>query len=305
MAYVCPEWFPNEKHPEKSGFYMDNYLRAQIDVMVKNVIKDWDFTILISGQGEMRVGKSLIGLQIGAYWTYELQRLYGFQIPFNVQENLVMNGRDLIKKGMALGNKYKFAAINYDEAADDMETTKVMTGAAQQVKDYLRKAAQFNMLNIIVQSEFFEVPKPIAISRSSCLIDVSYSSDEYGNFQRGTFRFFSRRNKKRLYLLGKKMLDYNTVKPDFVGYFPNFYPVDEQEYRAEKRKSLMSWNKATQLEVKRKEWLIGCFKYLHENGLSYREIAEIISERCKIKISYRTIGGYLNRESIDEDEITE
>ena len=91
MAFVCSDWFKNEEHPEKSGFYMDNFLKRELDILLRNVKSDWDFTIIISGQGEMRVGKSLLGMQIGTYWTYQIEKLYGLVVPFNIKENLVLN----------------------------------------------------------------------------------------------------------------------------------------------------------------------------------------------------------------------
>lgn len=303
MARVCREEFP-----ETDGFYMDDGLKVQIDVMIKNVIKDWDFTILISGQGEMRVGKSLIGLQIGYYWTSEMKRKYGIVVPFNVKENVAFNGADLVPKGMKLGNRHKYAVIDYDEAADDMEGTKVNSASAKYVKDYMRKAAQFNMLNIIIQSEFFEVPKYLAISRSICLIDVAYFADEEGNFKRGYFRFYSRHSKKKLYLIGKKLLDYGSVKPDFRGTFPNFYPINQEEYREEKRKSLMTWGKVSMKEKRREEWLKGMMSYAHrkkeEGGLemSYLEIAKTISQNCKIPVSDFTVRFLLSGEGAEEDD---
>lgn len=296
MARVCRELFP-----ETDGFYMDDQLKMQLDVMIKNVVKDWDFTIIISGQGEMRVGKSLIGMQICVYWTDQMLRLHKVSVPFNVKQNIVFNGVDLVRKGMALGTKHNYAALDYDEAADDMEGVKVMKGSSQQIKDYLRKAAQFNMLNVIIQSEFFEIPKYLAISRSSCLIDVTYHPDERGHFQRGYARFFSRRSKKRLYLLGKKMLDYNALKPDFKFTFPHFYPINEQEYREEKRSTLLRWDKMSAMEQRRDAWVRGAIKYMNEQGLSHREIAEEMNKRSNTKITHTTVGKLLGGERVEDD----
>ncbi|MFW9873004.1 MAG: hypothetical protein ACFFG0_07895 [Candidatus Thorarchaeota archaeon] len=307
MAHVCSEWFPlhmngiNDKR-QQAGFYMDDYLKKQLDVYIKNVVNDWDFNLIISGRGEMRVGKSKLAQQIGAYWTYQIDKLYGLKIPFTVKENICLNGADLINMGMKLGQIYKYAALVNDEAADDLESTKVLKASTQAIKDYLRKAAQFNMLNIIVQSEFFEIPKPIAISRSIALIDVSYSIDSEGNFNRGQFKFFSRRNKKRLYLFGKKDLNYEAVKPDFVGSFSNFSPLPEDEYKKAKFESIGKWKTMTSREVRRLEWLKGALKYIYQQGLTHREIADEINRFSKYKIVYSTIGSMLRGESYNEDD---
>ena len=253
----------------------------------------------------MRVGKSLIGMQICAYWTYQIDKLYGIKVPFNVKQNMVLNGGELLKKGIALGEKYKYATLDYDEAADDLESTKVMKGSTQMVKDYLRKAAQYNMLNVIIQSEYFEVPKSIAISRAICLIDVYYDIKEDGRFERGHYNFYSRRGKKLLYLLGKKMLDYKCVKPDFQGEFRNFYPLDEVEYRKEKKDALTRWTQLTSLEVKHVEWIRAMVMDYVAQGMTQVEIANKINSLSKYKISTKTIGRMVAREKLSEEDYEE
>jgi hypothetical protein len=309
VVHVCCDWFPLTDNPKdrrkEPGFDMNELLKEQLDVLIKNVVKDWDFTIIISGQGEMRVGKSIIGMQIGCYWSYQIWKLYGIKVPWNVKENFVLNGSELIAKGNALGQNYKYAVLDYDEAADDLESSKVLKFATQQIKDHLRKAAQYNMLNIIIQSEFFEVPKAIALSRSTFLIDVYYVPDERGYFNRGYFHFFSRRGKKKLYLFGKKELDYNCVIPDFRGTFPNFFTVPEDEYRKEKRLSLNRWHKVTALETKMRENFRAALKLLYQMGLTHREIAEKMSAMSKFRVSHVFIGAMIAGEEYNEDEIVE
>lgn len=293
-----------ERRPE-AGFYMNDLLKHQLDILIKNVKNDWDFTILISAQGEMRVGKSVLGMQIGAYWSYEIQRKYGIQIPWTVKDNMVLNGNELIMKGNALGEKYKYGVLDYDEAADDLEGTKVMRASTQAIKDHLRKAAQYNMLNIIIQGEFFEIPKAIAISRSVCLLDVYYVADEDEMFQRGYFNFYSKRAKKLLYLKGKKDLDYKSVKPDFYGTFNNFYALPEVEYRKEKKEALKRWKRYTSLDLKKQETLRAVCKLLYQKGMTHREIADNISKLSKFSVSHRWIGKMIAGEEYFDDEDTE
>jgi len=60
-AKVCEDWFPMKSYPHQKtpGFYMENNLKETIDLWVKNAKNDWDFVIIISGQGTVRVGKCL------------------------------------------------------------------------------------------------------------------------------------------------------------------------------------------------------------------------------------------------------
>jgi len=241
MVRVCKDWFPNENNPDKAGFYLEDRLKLQLDVLLKNIKNDWDFTIIITGGGEVRVGKSMLAMQIAAYWTYEIEKRYGKKCPFDVENNFVFEGDKLIKKGNELGSKHPFSALIFDEAGADLEGRKTMQSSTQAVLDYYRECGQYNMLNVLVLPEFFDLPKGIAVTRSIFLINVDYLADENGMFQRGYIDFYSRRTKKWLYIKGKKILDYNCVRSDFgsnKGRFYKFYPINEEEYRKAKHEAL-------------------------------------------------------------------
>jgi len=236
MARACVKWFP-----KTNGFFLDDRLKMQIDVLLKNITNDWDFTILITGQGEVRVGKSMIAMQIAAYWTYEIKERYGITCPFDVENNFVFEGTQLIKKGNELGINHKYSALTFDEAGADLEGRKVMSGSTQDVLDYFRECGQYNLLNILVLPEYFDLPKGIAVTRSIFLIDVFYTADDNAMFKRGYFNFYSRRSKKWLYLKGKRDLNYSCVKSDFgriPGRFHKYYPIDEGEYKIKKQEAL-------------------------------------------------------------------
>jgi len=229
---VCKDIYPKgHSYNREPGFYLEPTLKAQLDILLKNIANDWDFTIIITGGGEVRVGKSVLAMQIGAYWTHMIEKLYGVKVPFNVKDNFVFDGKQLIHTGNELGEKYQGACLIYDEAGADLAGTKVMTQMTQDVLDYYRECGQYNLCNLLVMPEYFDLPKAIALSRSIFLIDVYYLPDSEGIFQRGYFKFYSRPNKKHLYLKGKKDLNYNAHPYDFRGRFLNFYPIDESGYR--------------------------------------------------------------------------
>lgn len=241
MVRVCTDWFPNE-NPEKSGFYMDDLLKANLDGLLKNAAPkdDRDFVILISAGGKTREGKSVLELQIMAYWVYMLYQLYKVKTPFNLKENLVFKGSELIKKGNLLGEKYSSSVLGFDEAGADLESVKVLQNTTKAVKDFLRECGQYNMLIILVIPEFFDLPRGVALNRSDILIDVYSIADSDGKFQRGYANFYSRPNKKLLYLKGKKEMNYYAYKYDFHFRFYNYYPIDEAEYRELKKQALKS-----------------------------------------------------------------
>lgn len=241
MARVCEDWFPLGSYPKQRlpGIHMDDGIKAQIDVMIKNITNDWDFTIIITGGGEVRVGKSALALQIGTYWTYMMEKVHNIKVPFNAKQNIIFQWEKLIESGNELGSQHRYCCLIYDEAGETMEGTKSATQELRAVRDYLRECGQYNFLNILVLPEFFDLPKGIALTRSICLIDVNYNADKDGIFQRGYFNFYSRPRKKNLYLKGKKFLDYKAGQYSFSGTFNNGYGIiEDTNYRTTKREAL-------------------------------------------------------------------
>lgn len=304
MARVCEKEYPKGTFPyqKKDGYYMHDILKQQLDVYIKNVKNDWDFVIIISGEGEVRVGKSVLAQQIGQYWTQQVNKKYNLKIPFNLKDNLVFNGSDLIKKGNELGVKYPNSCLIFDEAGADLEGIKAMKYTTQAVRDFLRECGQYNMLTILVLPEYFDLPKGIALSRSNCLINVYWIGDNEGNMKRGFFKYYSRPNKKNLYLRGKRDLNYDAWKQDFFGSFDNVFTLPEQEYRELKRKALKNREKISAKEMRWREWCRSAIILLIDKfNLTYRELANEMNHVGKVKISHMTIGRVINREK-EEDE---
>jgi len=308
MVRVCEDIIPIEfvrqqkptaKYP---GFDLHHLLKEQIDIYLKNVTKDWDFVIIISGEGEVRVGKSFLASQIGKYWTDQIKKLYGKTVPFTIKDNFVFTGDKLIKKGNYLGRTYPYSCLIFDEAGADLEGIKAMRRTTQNVKDYLRECGQYNMLTILVLPEYFDLPKGVALSRSNCMINVYWMGDNDGNMNRGYFKYYSRPNKKGLYLMGKKNLDYNSWGYDFYGSFDNLFTLDPIEYRNAKKEALRAREKGTAKELRMKEFLKASFQYMKDNGLLFVEIADEISKRSPIKMSRMYPSRLLGGEKTDEED---
>lgn len=302
MVRVCEDIIPLEfvkkqkPKAQKPGFDLHPMLKEQLDIYLKNVSKDWDFVIVISGEGEVRVGKSFLASQIGRYWTQQIEKLYGIKVPFNLKENYVFQGDKLIKQGNKIGVNYPMSCLIFDEAGADLEGIKAMRRTTQNVKDYLRECGQYNMLTILVLPEYFDLPKGVALSRSNCMINVYWIGDEEGYMRRGYFKYYSRPNKKQLYIKGKKDLNYNAWGYDFFGSFDNLFTLDFDEYKNMKKKALKQREKGSAREIRLLEWLRACMLLLVDAyGNSYRELSKKLKEISRIGIHYTWIGKIIDR----------
>jgi hypothetical protein len=293
-VWVCGDWFPVGSYSNKiAGFPMNRLLKQQLDYLIKNVFNDWDFTLLLCGEGEVRIGKSTLAQQIATYWTWSIQHIKGITLPLNVKENMIFTGQDLVVKGNKLGRNHKYSALIFDEAGADLEGVKAMKQTTQAVRDYLRECGQYNMLNILVLPEYFDLPKGIALSRSIALINVYWLSDVEGNFQRGFFKFYNKPDKKKLYLLGKKDLDYSIWGETFYGQFPGFYTFDEKEYRTAKMEALRNREQTGSKEKKFQEFAYAMLKLIRDKlGMENDTLRKKLNEYA---IEYKVTEKYIPR----------
>lgn len=294
MARVCVDVYPAKFSRNRfDGFYMDNRLKSQLDILLKNISNDWDFTIVITGSGEVRVGKSVLGMEIAAYWTDQIKKLYHKKVILNLK-NFVFDGRKLIEQGNAIGEKYPNSALIYDEAGADLSGKKILTQMTQDVLDFYRECGQYNLLNILILPDYFDLPRSIAITRSIFLINVDYESNKEGIFERGIGKFYSRKAKKKLYLEGKKNLDYNAAPYDFNFRFYPFYPVNEQEYRQLKINALK--NRERERSSKTYDQRDAAFYLLHYTfKLTHQDIADRITELTQRPFSHDVVAEGIQR----------
>ena len=227
--------------------------------------------------------KSVLAMQISCYVYYQLKYKYNFNPCFNLKDNFVFTGSNLIKKGHFLGKNHPYSPLNFDEAGADLEGRKVVTGATRKVLDYFRECGQYNLFNILVIPEFFDLPRGIALSRSIFLLNVYYTANEKtGKFRRGYFNFYSRPNKKRLFLRGKKDLNYYAAPYDFHGRFYEFYPINEEEYKEMKRKALIDRDRSKK-DIKTIQRDTGLNILRYKFKLKIMEIRDLFSNfGCKI-----------------------
>jgi hypothetical protein len=219
------------------GFYMDGYLIQSLETFIYNLQDDWDAVILISGNGMVRVGKSVVAQQVGLYCAERLGT------PFGI-DNIVFTGDELMTTAVKLPPN---SVLIYDEARGELDSKKIMEGITKKLLDFLNECGYLNHVLIFVLPDYFDLPKYVSVNRSNCLINVYAKKKrvtlrkahnnvtEVNEYERGHFQFFDRDAKKKLYILGKKNYnDYDCVKSTFSGDFRKGYAIPEEVYKAKK-----------------------------------------------------------------------
>ena len=212
------------------GLYMDATLAANLDILAERIVDDMMFVMLGTGHGRVRVGKSVFMMQISKYLTYKVNQLHKFNNDFNLENNVVWKGKDMIEKASKLK---PYSVLLLDEGDDLVDN--YWADLSKRLRKFFRKCGQLNLFIILILPDFFELPRNYAITRSDFLIDVKF----YDDFRRGVFAFYNFERKRKLYVQGKKYGDYECIEPSFEGRFTGAYVLDEQAYRELKRKDLI------------------------------------------------------------------
>lgn len=214
------------------GFYMDGYLKENLDRAKELFDKDWDIIFLYDGyEGS---GKSVKAMQDCKYIddSFTMDRICFDPKQFT----------EAIKKGKP------GQAVLYDEAYTGLSSRATMSLINRTLVSMLAEIRQKRLFVAIVMPTFFDLDKYVALWRSRALIHVYLGK----GFQRGFFSFFNMDKKKFLYVNGKKFYAYSRGTPNFRGRFYEQYVVDEQEYRKLKAKSLQDREVQTETEERQK-----------------------------------------------------
>lgn len=230
---------------------------------------DWDFKILISGDGMTRTGKSTIAAQI----AYILD-------PKVTLDNFLFRGDQLIKHSLNIG---KNRAVVYDEAKEGLDSKKAMNSYSQTITDYFSECGWMNQYLIIVLPEFFDLNKTVALNQSICLINCYVNKD----LQRGYFGFYNRKDKRYLFIKGKKYNNYQCQSPTFLGTFTKYFPFDPVEYEKRKKENQRALkNEEKKSNTRKKDRYIPAFAKLAKYLMDDLNIPiRIISDECGLPTS--------------------
>ncbi len=197
-------------------FYLDANVKKNLD-QVKKVVNEKDFDYVAPVVGTPGTGKSTFTQVLAKYCCSWFDGSY---IAFNSEEFIDITNK--CKKG---------SAVILDESFQSLNTKAGLSLDFMRIINHLQLIRQKNLFIFLCLPNFFDLQKGIAIYRTHHLF-VCYSP-KYG--ERGHFAAYNREAKKNLYIIGKKYMNYNSVKPNFRGRFTKARVLDWEAY--EKRKA--------------------------------------------------------------------
>lgn len=200
----------------KSDYFVDPIIKEELDKVKKNVTKkDRDYVMVIDG--EEGAGKSVLAFQIAKYLDSKF-----------VLDNICFNADQFIAR---LKTAPKYSCIILDEAFSSANSRASLTEVNRSLIGVATEMRQRNLFVIIVIPSFFDLDKYFALWRCRSLFHVYFKKDG----SRGRYVIFPKSKKKYLYLTGKKFYDYRKpASPYPPCSFPNYYTIDETEYRKKK-----------------------------------------------------------------------
>ena len=288
-----------------TGFYMQGYLKENLDPIPYFLRKAWDCVGIVSGHGKVRIGKSTLAAQVCFYIAWLLAggrmgidehgKSYVHKHPerevkFNLKENVVFSAEDLQDSASKLYNKYgKNQVILYDEGRQGLDSARSMESINKGMEDFFQECGFMGHVIIIVLPSFFKLKEDYAVSRSIFLIDVFADKQ----FRRGYFNFYNETQKEFLYHFGKKKIGttakYMAAYESFWGKFTSWLPFDKDEYE-EAKKLALEKKRRSRREKNFQLQRDFCFWMLHKRAkYSLEDVRKEMEKAIDIDLAERTM----------------
>ncbi len=244
--------------------FIDNRLKDRLDKKIVPDLKKKDMDCVFAVDGRERIGKSVFAMTIGAYMSSVFKKNFDLS-------NICFSPLEFRNKVIKAS---KNEVVIYDEAYGGLSSSGSLSEINRLLKSLMMEMGQKNLLIFVLLPTFFLLEKYVALFRARGLFHI-YSNKG----RRGFWVYYNRRNKKRLYLFGKKEFNYNCMRyPKLRGVFTNQYPINEEEYRAKKAREFKK-NKRTTKEEKYRIKLQKTMAALHDEfSLSARKLSSLLKK---------------------------
>ncbi len=242
-------------------FYVASDIHSQLRKGYKKVTEgDQDRVYVITGREGL--GKSTLAMQL-AYAVDSTLTL----------KNIVFTSEQFEER-ITKANKHE--AIIFDEGFSGLSSKGAISKENKRLVRLLMMCRQRNLFIFIVLPSFFLLEKYVAIFRATVLFNVLVSRK---NFKLRFYKVYNYTNKKKLYILGKNLMDYSKPKiPKSYRFYRKLPPtIDEMAYRKKKLdtfKDIPIEESEESKIMKQRNFLFYILKEKYK--LSYIEIAKLL-----------------------------
>ena len=224
---------PHKLH-EKGGFHIDDNLYNSIIEVPKRIAKNKDCVALIVG--DPGNGKSTLGATIGYVWDNDIINQKCF---FSTIKDFKQYQLSLLNKKENRGK-----VIIHDEARET-GGLNVMSKDIRAFWDLIYENRFLNMYQILIQSDFFKIPRDIIFNRALFLLWVVEDQD----WSNGIYYFFSKRNMIRLYDEAKRNYNYRPRYYDFSGRFVSFWAADPEYLKQKENNFIQKYKNSNEKNI--------------------------------------------------------
>lgn len=245
-------------------FHVSKKIKYQFEKAKSKVIEgDQDRVYIITGREGL--GKSTLALQFA----------YLFDSTFCI-EDIVFNADEFEKR---IREVPKNKAIVFDECFNGLSSKGSLSKENKRLLRLLQECRQRNLFIFLVLPSFFLLEKYAGIFRSTSLFNVLSSKK---NYKLRYYKVYNYNQKKRLYILGKSLMDYS--KPyiqEKHRFFKKLPPtIDEEAYRKKKLDAFNDVNEE-KLSASQEKYILqrdALIKFcLTEFGVTQNRLSEVIS----------------------------
>jgi len=209
----------SEEEKEKV-LYIDGKLKKKLDFGLKQQAEDNDVVAIICG--DEGSGKSNLAGNCMRYITKD---------KFNPMNDLIGSDyEDALNKISKVKMK---GSLMFDEGNVFFLSTEVMKKENRELHKIFSIFRQKNLFVFIVLPSFFRLNSYFALDRSRFLLRTYLKKGK-----RSYFAYHGNKNKEKLYKYGKKDKDYHVERPNFRGRFEKCSPLESEDYKKFKLKTL-------------------------------------------------------------------
>lgn len=238
---------------------LDALMKPELDkVKVRVRKKNWDYIALIAGLPGS--GKSTLARTFARYFCKWFDEKY-----------IAFTGDEFIE---ITNNCPEYSSVILDESFASLNSRISMTEDFIKIINHLQLIRQRHLYIFLCLPNFFDLAKGISIFRSSHLF-VTYADND-GN--RGHFLVFDRDNKRKLFVIGSKFMDYNAQKANFYAKFwENPDIIDIDKYEEMKKQHLIAQNEKELKKITNKSGRNDVLWKLHqEHGWKIKDLATLV-----------------------------